>query len=191
MKRFYLVLPFLFLVIHSNGQENKDVVSTIQEQMKALQKADSILLEYLPSTFHDYELLWGKADSPLSNYPSVVEHLSHSQQIDYNRFIERIVDISVGASPGVDHINYLQNVTEYLVEYYPRQIVACLNKKTKKENTQFWSFVFGGIEERASSAKKDQILYRIQRLKKYKFRYLYNETIDCGYQDAIRYLEHH
>lgn len=192
MKKKLLTLLFLFLVTHINGQDNKDISSIIKEQMNVLHNVDSILLEHLPSTFHDYVLLWGEADSPLSDYPSVVEHLSHSQQIDYNRFIERIVDISVGASPGVDHIYYLQSVTKTLVEYNLRQVVVCLNKKSKEENLQFWSFVFGGIEDCASVAKKNHIIHRTQRLKSHTFiGYLYIETIDSGYQEAIRYIEHH
>lgn len=123
MRRIVILSSLLFLAINTNGQENTEAVFAIREQIGIIHCADSILLECLPSTFEDYVLLWGEFDSPLYNYPSVVEHLSYSQQIDYNRFIERVIDISVGASPGVDHINNLQSVSKYLVEYYLRRVV--------------------------------------------------------------------
>ena len=192
MRKTIILSSLLFLAINTNGQENKDVAFAIREQIGIIHYADSILLECLPATFEDYVLLWGELDSPLNNYPSVVEHLSHSQQIDYNRFIERVIDISVGASPGVDHINNLQSVSKYLVEFYLRRVVDCLNKKTEQENLQFWSFIFGGIEEISPVIEKDRIIRRTKRLKNYKFiGYRYIETIDSGYYAAVRYQEPH
>ena len=83
MKNKVLLSSLLFIAISANGQEIKDAAFAIIEQIGIIHRADSILLENLPSTFDEYVLLWGELDSPLYDYPSVVEHLSHSQQIDY------------------------------------------------------------------------------------------------------------
>lgn len=192
MKNKVLLSSLLFIAISANGQEIKDAAFAIIEQIGIIHRADSILLENLPSTFDEYVLLWGELDSPLYDYPSVVEHLSHSQQIDYKRFVERVIDISVGASPGVDHINDLQRVSHYLVEYYLRRVVDCLNMKTKQENLQFWSFFFGGIEDISPVIEKDRVIRRTKQMKNKTFvGYIYIETIELGYNAALHYQEPH
>lgn len=150
------------------------------------------MLENMPSTFQEYLELCGDIDTPLYDYPSFVKHLAHSQQIDYDVFIKKMVDISVGATPGVDHVNDLKNVPQNLVENNLRQVVSCLNKKSLEENTQFWSFVFGGIEDREPVEYKDSIKGRLKKLTPNTFSgYVYFDTVDAGYERSARYVVHH
>jgi hypothetical protein len=174
------------------GQNKQDKAAAIAKQFSVIREADEIMLKNLPSTFQEYLELCGDIETPLNDYPSFVEHLAHSQQIDHDLFIKKIVDISVGATPGVDHVNYLNSVTQELVENNLRQVVVCLNKKSLEENTQFWSFIFGGIEQRESVEYKDRIKNRLKKLTSYKFSgYDYFDTVDAGYERSARYIVHH
>ena len=192
MERAITTVILALLAVSTWGQNQHDKAAAIAEQFSVIRKADEIMLKNLPSTFQEYLELCGDIDSPLSDYPSFVEHLAHSQQIDRIIFIEKIVDISVGATPGVDHVNSLKDVAQRLVENDLRQVVVCLNKKTLEENTQFWSFVFGGIENRESIEFKDRIQSRLKKLTSYKFSgYDYIDTVDEGYLRSAQYFVHH
>ena len=164
MKRAITTIILVLLAMSIWGQNKQDKAAAIAKQFSVIREADEIMLKNLPSTFQEYLELCGDIDTPLNDYPSFVEHLAHSQQIDHDLFIKKIVDISVGATPGVDHVNYLNSVTQELVENNLRQVVVCLNKKSLEENTQFWSFIFGGIEQRESVEYKDRIKNRLKKL---------------------------
>ena len=192
MKRAITTIILVLLAMSIWGQNKQDKAAAIAKQFSVIREADEIMLKNLPSTFQEYLELCGDIDIPLNDYPSFVEHLAHSQQIDHDLFIKKIVDISVGATPGVDHVNYLNSVTQELVENNLRQVVVCLNKKSLEENTQFWSFIFGGIEQRESVEYKDRIKNRLKKLTSYKFSgYDYIDTVDEGYERSARYIVHH
>ena len=192
MKRAITTIILVLLAMSIWGQNKQDKAAAIAKQFSVIREADEIMLKNLPSTFQDYLELCGDIDTPLNDYPSFVEHLAHSQQIDHDLFIKKIVDISVGATPGVDHVNYLNSVTQELVENNLRQVVVCLNKKSLEENTQFWSFIFGGIEQRESVEYKDRIKNRLKKLTSYKFSgYDYIDTVDEGYLRSAQYIVHH
>jgi hypothetical protein len=192
MKRAITTIILVLLAMSIWGQNKQDKAAAIAKQFSVIREADEIMLKNLPSTFQEYLELCGDIDTPLNDYPSFVEHLAHSQQIDHDLFIKKIVDISVGATPGVDHVNYLNSVTQELVENNLRQVVVCLNKKSLEENTQFWSFIFGGIEQRESVEYKDRIKNRLKKLTSYKFSgYDYFDTVDAGYERSARYIVHH
>lgn len=62
----------------------------------------------------------------------------------------------------------------------------------EQENLQFWSFIFGGIEEISPVFEKDLIIRRTKLLKNNKFiGYRYIKTIESGYNAAPRYQEPH
>ena len=192
MKRAITTVILVLLASSLWGQNKQDKAVAIVKLFSVIREADEIMLKNMPSTFQEYLELCGDIDTLLYDYPSFVEHLAHSQQIDYGLFIKKIVDISVGATPGVDHVNYLKDVTQNLVENNLRQVVICLNKKSLEKNTQFWSFVFGGIEDREPIEYRDRIKSRLKKLASNKFSgYEYFDTVDDGYRRSAQYIVHH
>ena len=181
------------------GQDVRQKADITKAQIDILHKVDSLLLEGLPGDFYEYVALYGE-NGPLESSVSVLEHLYHSELIDRNLFVKKVVDIAVGASPGVDHINYLQSVVNALIDNNLSLVVSMLNEKDSPENTRFWAFVFGGIECRAEPGRKDAIKKSIRQLSRIRFDnsgrpldtvYRFPETIERGYNESEKFLVHH
>lgn len=94
--------------------------------------------------------------------------------------------------PRADHVFSLQTVAKSLVENDLRRVAIALNKKTKQENILFWSFLFGGFEERSPLDNKERI---IRRLKRFNTNgtdgYRFIETVSVGYDASIQFITKH
>ena len=192
MKHYFVTTLLVLLTLLACKRTEQNHKSVFVKQLEAIRVADSVLLYNLPSTFQDYYALCGAIDSPLYNYPDIIEHLLHSQQIDYELFIKRVTDISVQAFPDVDHIGFLKDAMTSLLNSNLDLVVCHLNSKTSSENIHFWSFIFGGCEGQAQIEEKEEIKKRVYKLRTWNNPgYEFINTIDTGYIESAKYIIQH
>ncbi len=183
MKYFILSICCLMVGFNSCSQKpQKEKAAILMEQLEILHRVDSIMLDNLPSTFEEYLLLWDTPACPLYNQESIIEHLSYSHSIDYPLFVKKIVDISVEAKTGVDHVYCLKDVAMRLVEGRLQDVIIFLNGKTLEENLNFWTFVFSSLHDYPSEEYIATLSNRVKRI--HSPRYIFPEALEQGYDNS-------
>lgn len=151
------------------------------EQLNCLQKVDSVLLDYLPTSFVEYYELCGDVDSPLYDKEDILHRLNSSQTIDKHVLIKKVVLLCIGGVPDVDHIAILHKYAIQYVRMYSKDVISILNMLPKSENVLFWRFLFGDIENR--SIEYGEVVKIIDRL--IGISYSYSSTVKEGYKTSI------
>ena len=142
----------------------------VYNELTSKQRNDSLLFETVPSNYTDFGLMcaeietrfYRKVHKTTNAGELLLGLLYNSKQINRDAFINKITDLSSSAYlPSSEAGISLQRVIRELLKEDPCSIVICLNKKTKEENEQFWSFVYYGVNEQEKSLKNRMILRSI------------------------------
>lgn len=155
----------------------------VYNELTSEQRNDSLLFETVPSNYTDFGLMCAEIETRIYRKVHKTTNagelllglLYNSKQINRDAFINKITDLSSSAYlPSSEAGISLQRVIRELLKEDPCSIVICLNKKTKEENEQFWSFVYYGVNEQEKSLKNRMILRSIRN----QIDYLYIDIMN-------------
>lgn len=172
-------------------------VSRVKALFAEIEEADSLLLEYLPTSFDEYFALCGfdedKKDGPLYSNQDIVSRLAKSGSIDRKELIRKVLLLcSGGGQPDTDHIGILQDCGyEFVNGEMAHYCIPILNRMSYDENLSFWRFIFGGIETRIPECEMERIIHNFEQLSQNNAeKYHFMEAIKKGYYLSVDGLYH-
>lgn len=150
MKRFLLFCLIVQIGISANAQNiSKDKVSELRQLIMAVDSISNRLLQALPSTFDEFDKIFGYSSTnkgELSDGVSIISRIQNNNHLDVNLLCEKLV--SIAASPNshwqADQIGYVHDTLLFRVTANPKIIFTLLNKLDRKSTEQFWHFAFDG-----------------------------------------------
>lgn len=150
MKRLMIFCLAFQFVISVNAQNvSQDKVSELRQLIMAADSISNRLLQALPSTFDEFDKIFGyneTSSGELSSGVPVISFLDGNDYVDYNLLYKKLV--SIAASPNshweADQIGAIHYSLLLCIEKNPKIIFTLLNELDRKSTEQFWYFIFDG-----------------------------------------------
>lgn len=150
MKRLMIFCLAFQFVISVNAQNvSQDKVSELRQLIMAADSISNRLLQALPSTFDEFDKIFGyneTSSGELSSGVPVISFLDGNDYVDYNLLYKKLV--SIAASPNshweADQVGEIHYSLLLCIEKNPKIIFTLLNELDRKSTEQFWYFIFDG-----------------------------------------------
>ncbi len=150
MKRLMIFcLAFQFAISVNAQNVTQDKISELRQLIIAADSISNRLLQALPSTFDEFDKIFGYSNSDkgeLSSEAFVISFLDNNVFVNYNLLYEKLV--SIAASPNshweADQIGEIHYSLLLCIEKNPKIIFTLLNELDRKSTEQFWYFIFDG-----------------------------------------------
>lgn len=167
-----------------------DDLSAIRKSIDSIIKADSTLMALFPSSFNEYQSLFGY-DGPFCQYFSIVDHLRHSETVNQDELQRKVLSCCINGVWEADHVTYLSvNAIDYLLKERTnkdrvQKSIILLNSYTRSQNVSFWHFIFDGPHPENYYEVKQKIYSEWLSYGNYK----YMDSIETGYISAVKCSE--
>lgn len=169
MKQIILVVMLLYMNTICNGMQEVDTDTRITILKEAYNKKDYLIFyKSFPNTYNELLSIYGFDDKtgekPL--YTLADKHIDYffefKDHIALDEFISRCYQISKNGIWEADAVAYFQINLTNLVIKHPKEVVEMLNTLSKKEEKEFWFFLFDGSSKNdIGNKEKFKIVYKI------------------------------